>query len=190
MQQRGGPNGCGWFLIIVLVIGTPFWLWDTLTGHPAGSSSATPAPVTTVAPPTPVVTAAPWPEAFGTLTCDALSQIVQTTSHLSELSNAAGAMDFATITSESKAIADLMKTAQSDLTAAPVWTPAVPLLKQLTPAVANLRKAANEYQLGVSSANATLINDGTTLIGRATGQINQATVELAKIRDKYGFGCP
>lgn len=190
MQQRRGPNGCGWFLIIVLVIGAPFWLFNTLTGHPAGPSSDAPAPVITIAPPTPVVTAVPWPDAFGTLTCDALSQLVQTASHLSELSSAAGAMDFATITSESKAIADHMKTAQSDLTAVPTWTPGAPLLRQLTAAVANLRKAANEYQLGISSVDAALITDGTTLVGRATGQINQATVELGKLSDRYSFSCP
>ena len=189
-QQRNGPNGCGWFLIIVLVIGTPFWLWNTLTGHPSGSASDTPAPVVTIAPPAPIVTSAPWPEAFGTQTCDAMSQLVRTASHLSELSSAAGAMDFATITSESKAIADLMKTAQTDLNGVPTWTPGAPLLKQLAAAVANLRKAANEYQLGISSVDAALITDGTTLIDRASGQINQATVELGKLSDKYGFACP
>jgi hypothetical protein len=187
MAQRNQPNGCGWFLIIVFVIGTPFWLWNTLTGHPGGSSSGTPA---TLEPPAPIVTSAPWPEAFGTYTCDAMSQLVQTASHLSELSSAASAMDFATITSESKTIADLMKTAQTDLTAVPTWTPGAPLLKQLNAAVANLRKAANEYQLGISSVDASLITDGTSLVDRASGQINQATIALGALRDRYSFSCP
>jgi hypothetical protein len=62
MAQGNRPNGCGWFVIIVFVIGAPFWLFNTLTGHPTSSAAETSPPATrsvTEAPPAPDVTLPP-----------------------------------------------------------------------------------------------------------------------------------
>jgi hypothetical protein len=133
---------------------------------------------------------APWPALYQSQVCAALTALSGSASHFSALSRAAAAMDLATVTSESAAIAAASKKAQDDLVGVPSWAPGTDLLRQLNAAVANYRKAANEFQLGVSGLDASLVSAGVTLMSRGNGQTKKATADLTSLHDNYGFGCP
>lgn len=145
------------------------------------------------APAAPVATAAPvaaWPADYQTYVCEALNTLVSSQSHLSAMSRAADALDLATVGSEAAAVADLAKQAQDDLVNVPSWSPGADLLRQMNAATANLRKAANEYQLGLSENDASLIKDGTALMTTATGQLGHAATDITTLQSDYGFSCP
>jgi hypothetical protein len=100
------------------------------------------------------------------------------------------AADLKTVVTEASALADVAKTAQDDLVNVPSWPPGAGALRELNAAVANLRKATNEYQLGVSGLDAALVKDANTLMTRANSQVKAATSDFSQLRDAYGFSCP
>jgi hypothetical protein len=136
------------------------------------------------------VSAALWPADYQTGVCGALTAIASSSTDQNALTRAGAALDFKTVATEAAALADIDKTAQDDMVNVPTWAPGAELVRELTAALANMRKAENEYELGVPTLNASLIKDASTLIGRASGQINAATSAFSQLRDAYGFSCP
>ncbi len=154
-------------------------------GTPPQGGQTEPTPTPPAAPPV-----AAWPDAYQAGVCAASTIIVGMVDHFSALERAANAIDFASVSSESASIAEEAKQAQDALVGVPSWAPGNDLVRQLNAVTANVRKAANEYQLGVSTLDPSLIEAGTTLMTRATGQMDQATVDLTSLHAEYGFSCP